>query len=144
MTGEEAQVVLRQIGTLYSEGAIGGCTDAELLERFSSGAREAAEAAFAVLVERHAPMVIQVCRRMLDNVHDAQDASQATFLVLARKVHSIKRREALGSWLHGVALKVAAKARVAATRRRLYERRGGQMIARNSERARGPEPWPEL
>ena len=83
------------------------------------------------LVERHAPMVFLVCRQMLGEEHDAQDASQATFLILAKKARSIRKPEALGSWLHGVALRVSGKAKVAAARRRAHERRGGEMAARS-------------
>ncbi len=88
--------------------------DAELLERFVT--RRDPEA-FAALVERHGPLVLRVCRRALPDAHDAEDAFQATFLVLARKAGSIARRELLANWLHGVAARVAARARVEAARR---------------------------
>src|SRR5260370_6397119 len=143
MTGERSEAALKHLRTRFNEGAVGALTDGELLARFVSQRGEAAEAAFAALVERHAPMVLLVCQQFLD-LHDAQDASQATFLVLAKKARSIKRPEALGSWLHGVALRVAAKAKVAAARRRAHERRGGEMAAQmESERDRS-EPHPEL
>ena len=88
--------------------------DPHLLERFVS-ARD--EAAFAVLVRRHGPMVLGVCRRLLHDTHEAEDAFQATFLVLAHKARSIGRPESLGAWLHGVAYRTAARARQAARRR---------------------------
>ena len=72
-------------------------------------------------------MVLRLCRQILRGEEDAEDAAQATFLVLARRAGSISRRESVSCWLHGVALWVAAKARVAATRRRKYELRGGEM-----------------
>jgi RNA polymerase sigma factor (sigma-70 family) len=99
-------------------------TDAELLERFLDHGRrgEAAEAAFAALVERHGPMVLAVCRRILRDEHDAEDAFQATFLVLVRKARTIARREVLGPWLYGVARHSAQQARARSARRRVQER----------------------
>src|SRR5262245_40769793 len=93
----------------------GGMTDGQLLECFLAR-RE--EAAFAALVRRHGPMVLGVCRRVLHNAHDAEDAFQATFLVLVRKAASFLPRRALGNWLYGVAHHTALKARAAAVRRR--------------------------
>jgi Sigma-70 region 2 len=107
-------------------GTAAGLSDGQLLERFLQGQDESAEAAFAALVDRHGAMVLRICRQVLGNEHDAQDASQATFLVLARRAGSIGRRESVASWLHGVALRVAARARLAASRREARERRGGR------------------
>jgi RNA polymerase sigma factor (sigma-70 family) len=92
-----------------------GATDGELVERFARGGDEAA---FAALVGRHGGMVLGLCRRVLRDSHDAEDAFQATFLVLARKAGSLRGREAVGCWLYGVARRVAAKARALAIRRR--------------------------
>jgi RNA polymerase sigma factor (sigma-70 family) len=89
-------------------------TDRHLLERFVSAQDQAA---FAALVQRHGPMVLGVCRRLLHDAHEAEDAFQATFLVLVHKVRSISRPELLGPWLHGVAYRTAARARQAARRR---------------------------
>jgi RNA polymerase sigma factor (sigma-70 family) len=86
-------------------------TDRHLLERFVA-ARD--ESAFAALVRRHGPMVLGVCRRLLPDAHEAEDAFQATFLVLVHKARSIGRPELLGPWLHGVAYRTAARARQAA------------------------------
>src|SRR4051812_23481590 len=78
----------------------GAATDAQLLARFVSGRDEGA---FAALVRRHGPMVLGVCHRVLGHAEDAEDAFQATFLVLARKAASVVKREAVGSWLYQVA-----------------------------------------
>src|SRR5918912_374248 len=83
-------------------------TDGQLLEGFLS---RRDEAAFEALVRRHGPMVLGVCRRVLRNWHDAEDAFQATFLVLVKKAASVVPRERVGSWLYGVAHQTALKAR---------------------------------
>ncbi len=96
-----------------------GLSDGQLLECFVIG-RE--EAAFEALVRRHGPMVLGVCRRVAGNVQDAEDAFQATFLVLVRKAASLRSRELVGNWLYGVAYRTALKARTASARRRIKER----------------------
>jgi RNA polymerase sigma factor (sigma-70 family) len=123
MDRKPAGSVLRDVGTLYAVGTLGGLTDAELLERFLARGGEAAEDAFAALVHRHGPTVLGVCRRMLASSHDAEDAFQATFLVLARRAASIRRRQSLASWLYGVAVRIARDARRRAARVRSGERR---------------------
>jgi RNA polymerase sigma factor (sigma-70 family) len=97
--------------------------DGELLRRF---ARDRDEAAFAALVHRHGPMVYGVCRRLLGNAADADDAFQAVFLVLVNRADALTHRSTLGGWLHEVAVRVAKKARAAFGRLRKYERRAAQ------------------
>jgi len=94
--------VVRLIQVLLDEGTVASLDDAELLRRFLRRDRHA-EAAFAALVERYAPMVLRVCRDVTGDIHDAQDAAQVTFLILARKAGSIRRGEALSNWLFGTA-----------------------------------------
>jgi RNA polymerase sigma factor (sigma-70 family) len=144
MSHERSEASLKPLETLWNEGSVGSLNDGELLSRFITNTGDSAEAAFAALVERHAPMVLLVCREMLGEDHDAQDASQATFLILAKKARSIRKPEALGSWLHGVALRVSGKAKVAAARRRAHERRGGEMAARIESKWARSDPCPEL
>jgi HlyD family secretion protein len=115
---------------LTTAGGAAGLTDRHLLERFASRRDEAAELAFAVLVERHGPLVLRTCRGALGNEHDAQDAFQAVFLVLARKARSLAVRDSLGPWLYSVALRVAARTRAAASRRRAHERKRAEAAAR--------------
>jgi RNA polymerase sigma factor (sigma-70 family) len=126
----------RYFSALFEVGTLTGLSDRALLERFAtrSGAHDAAaELAFAALVERHGPMVLRVCIAVLGNRHEAEDAFQATFLVLASRARSIRRADSVGSWLHGVALRVAARARSRTARRRRHERRRAEMIIRTSD-----------
>jgi RNA polymerase sigma factor (sigma-70 family) len=108
----------RHLETLFLDGCAGGLTDRQLLERFAGGRADAAEPAFEAVVKRHGPMVLGVCRRLIKDAHLAEDAFQATFLVLALKARSIVKRESLGPWLHGVAARVAVRARGLAAARR--------------------------
>src|SRR5690348_16125636 len=94
-------------------------TDGQLLARFLASRDEAA---FAALVRRHGPMVLAVCRRELRHEQDAEYACQATFLLLARKAPSVRKRESLGCWLHQVAYHAALEARAANAKRRARER----------------------
>jgi RNA polymerase sigma factor (sigma-70 family) len=105
--------LLRFIRGLVPPPKSGGVTDAALLSRFII---QRDETAFTTLVARHGPLVLHVCQRILGDSHDAEDAFQAAFLVLARKADTVRRPEALSAWLHGVARRAALKARSAKTR----------------------------
>src|SRR5690242_18128398 len=119
MASEQLSKVLHDIGTAGLRQTGGGLTDGQLLECFLSDRNEAA---FEALVRRHGPMVLGVCRRVLAHAQDAEDAFQATFLVLARRAASVVPREAVGNWLYGVAYRTALKARTLTARRRACER----------------------
>src|SRR5262245_6438788 len=110
MSGNSANEALRQIQELYGPGTSGALSGAELVERYLTRAGSGREDAFAVLVQRHGPMVLRVCRRILAGQADAEDAFQAVFLVLARKAGSIRRLDELKSWLYGVAVRTAKEA----------------------------------
>ena len=112
MATTQAGIVLRHLSGLAA-GQPGDAPDGQLLERFL-GRRE--EAAFTALVRRHGPMVLGVCRRVLHNHHDAEDAFQAAFLTLARKARSIGKGSSLGSWLYQVAYHTAIRARARVNR----------------------------
>lgn len=120
--------ILRHLRRMALRQAGGGPEDVQLLERFLA---ERDEAAFEALVQRHGPMVFGVCRRVLGGRHDAEDAFQATFLVLACKAATVRDRAAVGSWLYGVAYRTAVKARARAARRRVKEREAAVTEARN-------------
>jgi RNA polymerase sigma factor (sigma-70 family) len=123
MRGRSSRDVLRHLRTLYAFGVIGDLTDEQLLQCFVRR-DEAADEAFAILVERHGAMVLGVCLRVLgNNSHEAEDAFQATFLVLAKKARSVSRRDKLASWLYGTALRTANQSRRRAARRRTHEKR---------------------
>ena len=121
MASQQRTVGSRHLRTLLDVGLIGGLTDRQLLEQFSTGHREIAEAAFTTLVERHGPMVMRVCRGILGDSLNLHDSFQATFLVLVRKADSLRVPDSLGPWLHAVAFRVATKAKVAAARRKVHE-----------------------
>src|SRR5262249_6029196 len=130
--------VVRHIRRLMGGDPAGDRSDRQLLERFQA-VRD--EDAFGMLVERHGPLVLSVCRRILDNGHDADDAFQATFLVLARKAGSIRRRDALPSWLYGVATRVAVRMRGRRAQQQFIERQAADMRA---DLAKSAARWDDL
>jgi len=119
---------------------IAECSDRQLLERFAATGEQGA---FAALVDRHGSLVLGVCRRVLNNAEDAEDAFQATFLVLARKAESVGWQDSIGNWLYGVAYRVAMKTRSKCIRQRQRE------LEYQPERSEGATPadqitWGEL
>ena len=124
MTSNNMSEVLQHVrrAVLVQNGA--GLSDEQLLEVYHS---RGDAAALAALVRRHGPMVWGVCRRVLANYHDAEDAFQATFLVLVRKAASIAKPELLANWLYGVAHQTALKALATTAKRRMRERQVTQM-----------------
>ena len=143
--GTAGAQVRDQLKSVSQIGVVGNLSDGQLLQRFLREGDEISQAAFSALVQRHGPMVLRVCRQVLRNGHDTDDAFQATFLVLARKAGSVRDCDSLASWLHGVALRVSLRARAKAVGRDFHERRAAAMKRECSERGDGrPESCPEL
>ena len=133
-----------QLNLLSTLGVVGDLTDGQLLDRCLSTHEGCIQAAFTVLVERHGPMVKSVCRDVLGDSHDVEDAFQATFLVLFRKAGSVRNGDSVASWLHGVAFRVGMRARADAFRRKVHEQRGAEMRAARKEcESRDPDSWSE-
>jgi polysaccharide biosynthesis/export protein len=141
MAGGSPQRLQRDLTTLFQHGTVAGLTDRELVGRIATASFDETEALFEVLVSRHGPMVLRVCRNVLHDPHDADDAFQATFLVLVRRIGSIRKLDSIGSWLYGVAARVSARARVEAAKRRTREHERVQLAvvsAPDDEASRGP------
>jgi RNA polymerase sigma factor (sigma-70 family) len=138
MASARTDSVVRQLGRAVFRPEDSGPTDGQLLAAFIDCQDEEA---FAALVRRHGPMVLGVCRRVICHSHDAEDAFQAAFLVLARRAAAVRPRERVGPWLYGVAYRTALKARAVAGRRRSHER---QVTDMPEPEADNPDPWPEL
>jgi RNA polymerase sigma factor (sigma-70 family) len=133
MVGGHQGAVARDLEQVFGRGTGSGLSEGQLLGRFVAGRDEGA---FATLVSRHGPMVLGVCRRVLGAESDAEDASQATFLVLVRRAGMLREAESLGPWLHGVARRVASRARADRARRRAQEEKAA--IGRDEARPGGP------
>ena len=114
------RTVLRHVRKIAGKPSGAEDTDAELLDRFI---RQHDDGAISMLIQRHGPMVRGICRRVLEQSADADDVFQATFVVLLRQAHSIRKRRSLGSWLYGVAYRIALRANTEAARRQIHERR---------------------
>src|SRR5262245_28504977 len=115
MSDRPLNEMLKQVRGMVARAAEGGLADAELLRRYVAGRDEAA---FEVMLWRHGPTVLSVCRRMLRGVQDVEDAFQATFLTLVKKAARIAKGESLSSWLYKVAYHVCLRARPKAHRSR--------------------------
>src|SRR5262245_46362279 len=120
MATAQLDTLLRHLHNLAAGPCVAQGTDRQLLDGFTA---HRDETAFATLVARHGPMVLRVCRRVLNHEQDAEAAFQATFLVLAKNTAGNRRSEALAGWLHGVAYRTALKAKRSAARRRNHEAR---------------------
>src|SRR5262249_51447364 len=120
MARATSSAALRQVRRLVEDQRLKESSDEALLGQFRAGR---GEASFQAVLRRHGPMVLDVCRTVLRNEADAEDAFQATFLVLARETGSIRRSASLGSWLYGVAYRTALKARARSAKRRAHEAR---------------------
>src|SRR5438128_2189600 len=124
MASAQFSTLLRQIQLLAAGPGACPWRDDQLLDAFSE---RRDQAAFAALVGRHGGMVLRVCRRVLGHEQDAEDAFQATFLVLAQTSERISQRQAVAGWLHGVAYRTAMKIKRSAARRRHHEARRATM-----------------
>jgi RNA polymerase sigma factor (sigma-70 family) len=124
MRATHADPVMREVRHLLGERALTEWTDVRLLEQF---VRCRDEAAFAALLHRHGPMVLSVCRGVLHDAHDTEDAFQATFLILACRGHQIRKQSSLASFLHGTAYRVALRARAKRARRQVLEKETARM-----------------
>ena len=132
--------VLSPLRALIETGSMAGMADGQLLERFAVNQDARAETAFAALLARHGPMVLGVCRHLLAGEHAAEDSFQAVFLVLARRAGDIRHPELLGPWLHGVAARIARKARARSKRLRRHERSEASMNSLEIISPDRPEP----
>jgi RNA polymerase sigma factor (sigma-70 family) len=140
MSNPRSLRVLQPLDALWRCGTAAGLSDGQLLERFAARSDATGEAAFAALVDRHGAMVLAVCRSLLRDPNDAEDAFQATFLTLAQRARSIGMPELLGPWLHGVARRKASKLRQQITRRRDREARSAAQTGGSPSWNTPPEP----
>src|SRR5262249_46886178 len=137
VAGKALNGVFQRIRTLAAVQTSRGCDDRELVQRFLADD----ETAFTVLVERHGPMVLALCQRVLRHRDDPEDACQATFLVLARKVGSLRKHGSLSSWLHGIAYRICVNLKRQQARRRQREQAASKPAANATD---GDITWREL
>jgi RNA polymerase sigma factor (sigma-70 family) len=126
MARDNHGAILRSIDRVFNYGSSTGSAEAQLLRQFATSGDESS---FEALVTRHGPMVLGVCRRLLFDPRDVEDAFQATFLVLLRRAGSLRDADPLSPWLHGVAYKVAARIRTRSARRPAEERKAARLEA---------------
>jgi RNA polymerase sigma factor (sigma-70 family) len=116
-----SETLVHSLESLFEGGSIAGLSDRGLLERFNTARDSAGEAAFAALVARHGPMVLDLCHQIVGDLHHAEDAFQAVFLVLAQKARAIRDPDLLANWLYGVAVRTARCAKAGLDRQRKKE-----------------------
>jgi DNA-directed RNA polymerase specialized sigma24 family protein len=138
MANAHLGMVLRQVRRMAAAEGLADATDGRLLEHFRAHQEQAA---FGALLHRHSPMVLGVARCVLRQEQDAEDVCQATFLVLAQKAGSIRKRESVASWLHRVAYRLAVQAKSQRVRRWAHDRQAGAMRPKQTNRQ---EAWQEL
>src|SRR5947208_8620388 len=138
MTDGDHSAVTRLVRQMVATPRAAGLSDAQLLEQFVA---DGDAAALEVLVWRHGPKVLGVCRRVLRHAQDAEDAFQVTFLVMVRKARSIGKRQAVGSWLYRVAYRVALRARTAAAKRASRQTADVDTLA---DKRSADAPWAEV
>jgi RNA polymerase sigma factor (sigma-70 family) len=134
----------RSLVTLFDAGTLGARTDRELLECFQSDRTAAGQEAFRVLVERHGPMVLGLCHSLVRDPHEAEDAFQATFLILVSKAGTIERKDTIAPWLYGVAARVSRRALHRSLARRRREVPTSDEIPSRESRSTVPQPFDNL
>ena len=137
--------MVRQLESLFEGSSVAGLSDRQLLDRFIARRDAVGEAAFAGLVFRHGRLVLGVCNELLADHHEAEDAFQAVFLILAQKAHAIRDPDVLGNWLYGVTLRTCRQARLCIARRRKHEE--AAQMSNSGSIAAAPSPpsnrsWP--
>jgi HlyD family secretion protein len=143
--GAAALDLRHRVQVLFTTGSAIGLSDRDLLERFLYHERESAAAAFSAIVERHGPMVLRVCYQALSDRHAADDAFQATFMVLLQHARSIRKHDSMASWLFGVASRAAARIQMLEARRKRHElRRASLKPFDEANLSESPDPWSEL
>jgi RNA polymerase sigma factor (sigma-70 family) len=128
MGDRPAESVSRDIDALFRLGVVSGMSDGQLLERFASQSDPDGQLAFEAIVRRHGPMVLGICLRVLGHYQAAEDAFQATFLVLALRARAVRKRESLGPWLHGVAARISRRALISGRRIRNEPLPSGDLV----------------
>src|SRR5258708_36950066 len=138
MATAQMNLFLRRLTRGMAAETLGELSDRQLLERLLAAPDAAV---FEALVRRHGPMVYRVCWRVLQQAEDTEDAFQATFLLLARKLQTVRKRDSVASWLHGVAQRVALDAKAQTARRRRHE---AQVAANSHPGPPEDTTWREL